>query len=281
MQHYILCPKSGGLFLFSDFKDRSFQNILGSSALYKMVYNRGTATHVYVDNKRYTLKQNEILFCKPLNSLEIVASQEDLKVMALNKDVYKPNTIAEESDFYSFWFFGVQHPHKIVLSSVEQSFYELMFDSIQREFEQFNGAIETQRDILKRIVRVTGIREQTAAFQPILSTGQLSVIKKFNQLIEAHFNKKASFEDITKMLTKSPSFISQLLNKYFGNSKRPQLTERILTESRQLELRRMISGSLQIERPNTVFFNSRLNNKNSQTAYTAQDVVLNQQIQSV
>ncbi|WP_299249408.1 hypothetical protein [uncultured Aquimarina sp.] len=136
----IRCPKSGGLFFLSDFKNTDYQGLLTSSALYKIIYNRGNAVKIYVDHKMITLKRYEVLFCKPLNTVQVSHSHDAVSVVAYNKDFYKLSSAEEEASFYWFWYFGVNHPHIFKLSKVEQGFFKMMYDCMEREF---NGCIDT------------------------------------------------------------------------------------------------------------------------------------------
>jgi len=216
MQHYIICPKSGGLFLFSNFNEATTQTLLASSALYKVIYNRGDATHIHINNSKETIRKGEVLFCKPLDYIEVPRPQTGLQVIAFNKDFYNLKTVDEEKEFYGFWFFGFKRSLIINLNDIEQNFFNVIFNNIEQELNYTNGSIVTQRDILKRIIRITSIKIQTTENKVVLENLQLDIVKRFSQLIEAHFNKKTSFGDIIKMQSKNSSFLHQLFGRFFS-----------------------------------------------------------------
>lgn len=216
MQHYIICPKSGGLFLFSNFNEATTQTLLASSALYKVIYNRGEATQVYINNSSAMVGKGEVLFCKPLQCVEVSNPQTGLQVIAFNKDFYNLKTVDEEKEFYGFWFFGFKHSLIITLNEIEQNFYNVIFNNIEQELNYTNGSTVTQRDILKRIIRITSIKIQTPAKKVIVENLQLDIVKRFSQLIEAHFKKKTSFVDIVKEQSKNSSFLHQLFGRFFS-----------------------------------------------------------------
>ncbi|MDO1501656.1 hypothetical protein Q2T40_16090 [Winogradskyella maritima] len=251
MQHHIICPKTGGLFFLSDFKNKDYEGLLTSSALYKIIYNRGNAVKIYVDHKLITLKKDEVLFCKPLNTVQVSKPHDTVNVVAYNKDFYKLSNAAEEASFYWFWYFGVNHPHIFQLSEVEQGFFQMMYECMEREFNQYNGCIETVRDVLKRVMAVSIMRVEDSPIVPSIGETQLHIIKKFSLLIEEHFRKKIAFTDIPKLLKRNPSYVSKLLTKYFGKRAVKTAKEKFILESKQAGAR--IEKRMEIQYP------SRLN----------------------
>lgn len=259
MQHYIICPKSGGLFLFSNFNEATTQTLLASSALYKIIYNRGEDTQVYVNNSRTAVGKGELLFCKPLHCVQVPSPQTGLQVIAFNKDFYNLKTIDEEKDFYGFWFFRFQNTLIVSLNDVEQICFKTMFDNIEQELVYTNGSIVTQRDILKRIIRITNMKIETPENKILVANLQLDVIRRFSQLIEAHFRKKTSFEDIAKNLSKSKSFLHQLVGKYFNKQKGSK--NYMMTKRAQLHNSGVQIESRSSESSMTIYMNSKLNTK--------------------
>jgi hypothetical protein len=251
MQHHIICPKTGGLLFLSDFKNKDYEGLLRSSALYKIIYNRGNAINIYVDHKMITLKKEEVLFCKPLNTVQVTYQHEAVKVVAYNKDFYRLSNAEEEASFYWFWYFGVNHPHIFKLSEAEQDFFRMMYDSMEREFNQFNGCVDTVRELLKRLMDVSLIRVKGSPIIPAIGERQLHIIKKFSLLIEDHFRNKIAFADIPKLLKRNPPYLSKLLTKYFGKRAVKTAKEKFIQESKQAGAR--IEKRMEIQYP------SRLN----------------------
>ncbi len=251
MQHHIICPKTGGLFFLSDFNNSSYQGVLSASALYKILYNQGKKVTVYIDNAPCQIARGDILYCKPLNTIQVYNVHDDLKVVAYNKDFYELATAEEEAAFYWFWYFGIKHPYAVQLSNVEERYMKRMYDCMEREFHQTNGCIETERDFLKRIMAVSIGRIEAATGHPVIAEAQLHIIKRFNVLIEEHFKKKHSFEDIAKLLGTRTSYLQQLFKKYFTIDRLKGLKETLLLESKQT--------SNHIEKKFELQYNSRLN----------------------
>jgi hypothetical protein len=252
MQHHIICPKTGGLFFLSNFKNKDYEGLLTSSALYKIIYNRGNAVKIYVDHKMITLKKDEVLFCKPLNTVQVSKPHDAVNVVAYNKDFYKLSNAAEEASFYWFWYFGVNHPHIFKLKETEHTFFQMMYDCMEREFKQFNGCIETIRDVLKRLMAVSIMRVEHSPETPAIGEAQLHIIKKFSVLIEEHFRKKIAFADISKLLKQKPSFFKRMFKNYFNT---PNTDKRI----QDIFQKGMDATAFQGKKKTELQFQSRLN----------------------
>lgn len=272
MQHYVISPTSGGLFLFSDFQETSTKNLLSSSALYKIIYNRGTAVNVYLDNSRKRLNKNEVLFCKPLQSVEVLSPHPDVQVIAFNKDFYSLQNQDEEREFYGFWFLGFNHSLIISLNDIEQNFFNITFSCIEQEFI-YNRAAETQREVLKRIISTTNMRLLPPNRSILLGNKELDIFKRFSNLIEAHFKKRTDFEDIVKTISKKPSFLQQIADKYFFKIKKSE--EEMATNRANEYHSKSPLETRAIENSLTVFVNSKLNTKSVMPLFPKNETPLN------
>lgn len=231
MQHYIICPKSGGLFLFSDFQERSTQALLASSALYKIIYNYGKPIKISLGTSKMILKKGNVLFCKPLDCLKVVTNHTNLRIVAFNRDFYSLKTKEEETTFYRFWHYSFKHRLSIALNRIEKNFFNTVFSDIEQEFLYNAKSSLMQRNILKRIIKTISIKIQTSDNKVFLENNQLDIIKRFNQLIESHYQKNTSFESIVKKLPKHQSFIGKIIYKFFG---KPRVVENTIDTKKNL-----------------------------------------------
>lgn len=219
MQHHIICPKTGGLFLFSDFQERSTKALLASSALYKIIYNYGEVVNLDIGaSKKVLLHKGEILFCKPYPSLEIESSHTNFRVIAFNTDFYALKTKEDEIEFHSFWFSAFKDRLVLSLNDIEHSSFKRLFKNIENELIFKNKSLVTQRDILKRIIRFTYVKIQKPENNIVLESKQLYNFKYFNQLIESYYKKNTSFEKIVKYLPKHRSFFRRIIYKVSSTS---------------------------------------------------------------
>ena len=264
MQHHIISPNTGELFFLSDFKDNNYQSLLSSSALYKILFNTGKSEKIYIDNATYIIKSGEIVFCKPLNTVQVYNTNTKLKVVAFNKEFYKLSSTEEEVSFYWFWYFGIKHPHFVDLTSIEHDFFKMMYDRLEWEFVQSNGCIETVRDILKKIMAVSVTKIETLHNKPALADIQLNVIKKFNTLIEEHFQNKTPFTEIVKSLNGKTSYLKVFFKRYFGMSKFKKVARK--------SLEKLQRTSEQSEPEIKLQYNSRLKNAQETGQQTSQQI---------
>lgn len=183
--------KKGGLFFLTDFTSPSYKALLQDSALYKIVLSTANGRTVYVDGKRKTLHKNEVLFCKPLNSLEVIHPQDDLIAIAFNKDFYKVDNPHDEVLFYGFWYFRIHHPLKLSMAEKEMTAFISIFKTFQNEITNKGNIRE---DIIQKKLRLLLIASSQRVAIPeemlFLRQGQLNAIKNFANLIEMHFTKK-------------------------------------------------------------------------------------------
>lgn len=183
--------RKGGLFFVTDFREPSYKALLQDSALYKIVQSTADNRKVFVDGKLNILNKNELLFCKPLNSLEVVHSQSNLTAIAFNKDFYNIDNPNDEVLFYGFWFFRIRHPLKLHIEEKEMYPFISIFGAFQREIRNGNRLKENViRKKLRLLLIASSQRVKTIEDAPFLKQGQLNAIKKFANLIEMHFTKK-------------------------------------------------------------------------------------------
>lgn len=215
MRHYVLCQKTGGLLVLTDLKSINCQSLLECSALYKILLNVGKNVKVYIDNKVTEFKTGQILFCKPLNNVEIVNKNHKVKILAFNKDFYPFYDEEDETSFYWFWFFGAKHPESIVLNESEQRYMEALYRMTEDRFMLKSiEDVEGHKLMIKRIVTVVSLKIQNSANRQVLSRLQLETVKRFNSLIEAHFKKKNKLSDYMEFLQRPPSKLTRLIRQF-------------------------------------------------------------------
>lgn len=251
MQHHIINTETGALFYLSDFDNSDYQSLLSSSALYKILFNTGETGSVYIDNSFRTIKSGEMVFCKPLNAVHINNPHNDIKVIAFNKAFYKLSTKEEEEAFYWFWYHAVSHPRSFTLSALENSFFKMMYDCMEREFDYTKSCKDTIRDSLKRIIAISTAKTVSKDNSPVLGDIELNAIKKFNFLTEEHFRNKVLFADISKLFYKPTPYLNRLFNKYFTKQTPLNVKQKIMEKSQEAVER--------IEKGIELQYNSRLN----------------------
>ncbi|MEW7291603.1 helix-turn-helix domain-containing protein [Aquimarina sp. 2304DJ70-9] len=237
MKHDFINPENGGLFMVTDFEDLSYMPLFMNSALYKVFINTAGDTKLFVDGDLKVIRKNQLFFCKPLNSVEVIDEPSSLKAVAFNKAFYSIRDYDEEVSFYWFWFFGTKYPVLLSLSDEDIYDFETMFDCFEREFENDNKVQEEMlRYVLKRILVLSKLYLQKEDTEPKLHNSQLEIIHKFNELIESHFKKKHQVSEYAAMLFRSPKTISNIFREHSDDTPSGVIRNRIMIEAKKLLL---------------------------------------------
>lgn len=214
MHYYNLCPKTKAIFLFSDTKVLSLYPTLNGSALYKIIYNTGKTAHIKINERRYVLKKGHMLFCKPLDIFEVVSRNKELKILAFNSDFYQFNSIQEKVNFYSFWFFGVQYPFKIILTDTEQTYCGELLDVLLEELDHTKVLAAALRQALRHFTGIASLGSQIAVMKSVLNRQKLGVVKKFNQFVASYLSGKIPSEAVQEIFNLNALSLLQFLNNY-------------------------------------------------------------------
>lgn len=237
MVYHMINTKNAGLLSFTDFKDLDYIPLFLDSAFYKIVLCLEEAT-IYVDGAKRMLKKNEILFCKPLNTIQVVGRPTKLKAVAFNKDFYSLTDYDDEVSFYWFWFYGTEHPLTLKLTENEAKAYTKMYNYLERELEVNDTAKEDELiNVLKRMHSISSLKIQNAHNQPVLLNTQLQTIKRFNDLMDQHFKKKNGTSTKNKFPFKSPRTITQLFKKHKVSNPSDVISEQLIQETKRILLR--------------------------------------------
>ena len=113
----------------------------------------------------------------------------------------------------------------------------MIFDFFEEEFnikDHIQG--EMLRTLLKRLLILSTRIIKEGIPDPNLPKGQVDIIRKFNLLVEEHFNHLHQVKDYADLLFKSPKTLSNLFKKYGENSPLTIINERILLEAKRLIL---------------------------------------------
>ncbi len=227
--------KDNDLFILTDFKCEPSQELLLRQDLYKILWCRNAAPEISIDNYQLKLKKNEVIFCTPLNVIDLPDELEGLVSFVFNKEFFCIQTHDEQVSCHGFLFFGSSQPVTIQLSPTDvQSFKGMvaMFEEDLDIKDHLQG--EMLRSILKRmLIRSTRIAKEELP-QPQISHSHLDVIRKYNILVEKHFREYHNVKDYANLLYKSPKTLSNVFPKYTDKSPLKIINERILLEARRL-----------------------------------------------
>jgi len=221
----------------TDFSDKTSQKLLEKKGLYKIIWAKENNTVLMVDGYNLVLNKSQILFCTPMNVVQIDKEQEGTIALVFNREFYCIRDHDHEVSCYGILFYGSSQPRVISPNEKESKSYNVIHQLLLEEFEtKDNIQGEMLRVILKRIlIKSTRIVKKDIS-QPQLSTIKLDVVRRFNVLVEEYFKEKHQVADYADMLNKSPKTISNLFKKYSDKTALTFINDRIITESKRLLL---------------------------------------------
>jgi len=225
------------LFILTDFNCSLGLDLLKDKGLYKIIWCKEHTINLRVDGAEITLQKDQIIFCTPMNILEIQKNTNDLISLVFNREFYCIQDHDQEVSCNGFLFFGSSVPQVLSLTGKDRQSFGIMFDFFREEFEtkdRIQG--EMLRTLLKRLLIKSRrlIKEDLPASG--LPNSQLDIIRKFNILIEQHFREKHQVADYAELLFKSPKTLSNLFHKYNEKSPLTMINERIVLEAKRLLL---------------------------------------------
>lgn len=229
--------KDEGRFTVTNFQCGPSLQLLQEKGLYKIVWCRNGEQHLVVDGYEVVLRKNQILFCTPVNVVDIPADNHGLTAFVFNREFYCIQHNDSEVSCMGMLFFGSSNAPIIDLTEKDQSSFNAMIVLFQEEFntrDHIQG--EMLRSLLKRMLITSTrlIKQETHTAD--LSVKQVELIRKFNILVEQHFKEKHQVADYAEMLFKSPKTLSNFFKKHNVHSPLKAINNRIAAEAKRLLL---------------------------------------------
>ena len=223
-------------FILTDFNCSPAQQLLRDKGYYKILWNRERTATITVDGYSLVLKKNQVLFCTPLNILEIPLGNGLISIV-FNREFYCLRDHDHEVSCQGLLFFGSSLPAIITLNKTDIISFESMFQIFEEEFEtkdQIQG--EMLRVMLKRLlIKSTRLVVEKSTHSG-LSAPQREIVRKYYVLVENHFKEKHQVSQYADLLFKSPKTLSNLFKKTGDASPLKIINERILLEAKRLLL---------------------------------------------
>jgi AraC-like DNA-binding protein len=229
--------KDAGRFIVTSFQCAPSLGLLKEKELYKIIWCQDHDITVIVDGYHVTLKKNQVLFCTPLNVLEIPTENRGLIAYLFNREFYCIMHNDSEVSCMGMLFYGSSNAPIALLNDREISSFEAILTLLMEEFEikdQIQG--EMLRTLLKRILITATRLIKNEGFTESMSFKQVELIRKFNILVEHHFKEKHQVADYAKLLFKSPKTLSNFFKKHNAPSPLKIINERITAEAKRLLL---------------------------------------------
>lgn len=229
--------KDDDVFILTDFSCEPSQELLNQKDLYKILWSKKGTTKIKIDDYELDLKENGIIFCTPLNVMEIPMDSEGLLAFVFNKEFFCIQTHDEQVSCHGFLFFGSSQPQMIVLNEKESNQFDNMISLFKEDLkikDHLQG--EMLRSLLKRLLILSTRMAKNDLPQPSITNAQMNVIREYNILVEKHFREFHQVKDYANLLFKSPKTLSNLFPKYSEKSPVMVINDRIILEAKRLLL---------------------------------------------
>lgn len=225
------------IFNLTDFNCASSQELLKKKELYKIIWAKDNNVEIFIDGCKVELLTGQILFCTPLNIIEIELGQKGMMSFVFNREFYCIRDHDKEVSCNGFLFFGSSQPIVVDLTKKERKSYKMLYAFFREEFEiQDHIQGEMLRVLLKRMLIKSTRLLRSKIREPQLEDNKVDVIRRFNILVEENFKQKHAVSDYAKILNKSPKTISSLFKKYNQDTPLTFINERIILEAKRLLL---------------------------------------------
>lgn len=229
--------KDEGKFTVTSFQCGPSLQLLTEKGLYKIVWCTEGEERLVVDGYEVVLKKNQVLFCTPVNIVEIPKDNYGLIAFVFNREFYCIQHNDSEVSCMGMLFFGSSTAPIIDLTVKEQASFNAMLVLFQEEFDtrdHIQG--EMLRTLLKRMLITSTRLIKQESYQPDLTVKQVDLVRRFNILVEQHFKEKHQVADYADLLFKSPKTLSNFFKKHDVKSPLKIINERIAAEAKRLLL---------------------------------------------
>lgn len=229
--------KDEGKFTITSFQCGPSLQLLQEKGLYKIVWCTEGEEKIVVDGYDVTLKKNQVLFCTPVNIVDIPKDNYGLIAFVFNREFYCIQHNDPEVSCMGLLFYGSSNAPIIDLNEKDQRSFNALLILFQEEFEtkdHIQG--EMLRTLLKRMLITSTRLIKQETNQVDLSIKQVDLIRKFNILVEQHYKEKHQVAEYAELLYKSPKTLSNFFKKHNVSSPLKIINERIAAEAKRLLL---------------------------------------------
>ncbi|WP_103068115.1 helix-turn-helix domain-containing protein [Aquimarina sediminis] len=229
--------KDESSFVLTDFNCSPSLGLLKSRGLYKIIWCKKHPVRIKIDGYWIDLEKDQVVFCTPINILEIEKNTDGIISYVFNREFYCIREHDEEVSCNGFLFFGSSLPQIVSLNKKERKSFKMLLYFFKEEFEtkdHIQG--EMLRTLLKRLLIKARRMIKEDLIEPELPSSQLDIIRRFNLLVEQHFREKHQVADYAALLFKSPKTLSNLFKKYNDKTPLGTINDRIVIEAKRLLL---------------------------------------------
>lgn len=204
-----------------------------SSDMLKILWNQGESRKIIIDEIAYNFPASHFLALMGHQNFQL-SNNESIVSWGFNRDFYCIIDHDEEVSCAGFLFYGGMGISFIQPSEAEIRKFGALLDVFKDEFEtRDNIQGEMLQMLLKRlIIKLTRLARDQQLSQP-MKTEEFDVVRRFNLLVEQHFQSLHQVKDYADLMNKSPKTLSNLFYLYNEKSPIQIIRERIAMEARK------------------------------------------------
>lgn len=220
------------------FKDEErlehFYDVTGAYNYYTIVWNRGPAQKVRIDEIDYEIGANCIL---PIMMDQSFNFEKPEKIIAwqFNRDFYCVLNHDAEVGCVGFLFYG---PSPTMFVTLHDDHIDEMHDLLTLFEEEFSSEEEVKAEMLRMllvrfIIKITRLAKKQYFGTTQLAEDKFYLLRQYNLLVELHYRKEHQVKFYAGLLNKSPKTISNIFALYSKKSALQVIHERIIAEAKR------------------------------------------------
>ncbi|MEQ9232096.1 MAG: helix-turn-helix domain-containing protein [Cyclobacteriaceae bacterium] len=216
-------------------QEEEFSQVLGRfSNLINIHWNQSEESiPILINHQKLELLPNQITTSTYNQELEFVDGFPT--TFSFNREFYCIIDHDREVSCNGLIFFGTTEPPFITLDTIQRARFSTLMEVFRDEFgTRDNIQGEMLRVLLKRlIIKITRLVKEQNNLKDV-PEDQLTVIRKFNVLVEIHFRKLHQVADYADLLFKSPKTISNYFNKHSRQTPLQVIQDRLILETKKM-----------------------------------------------
>lgn len=225
-----------GTFILTNYNCQPGQRLLKKKDFYKIIWAQDRDRTLAIDGNEIHLMKYQMLFCTPLNVLQI-PKEPGITSVVFNREFYCLKEHDKEVSCNGLLFYGASTLPVINLDEMQIESYERMFGIFKEEFE---GREKNQGEMLQLMLKRLLIKSVRLlkGKKAILNVPKIEVdlIRKFHILVEQNFRELHQVADYAEKLHKSPKTLSNLFKKAGYPSPLQVVNDRVALEGKRLLL---------------------------------------------
>jgi AraC family transcriptional regulator, transcriptional activator of pobA len=199
-------------------------------------WNSENETTLLIDDVRYTLKPNQIVFLTEFHKVD-VANVLEINIIRFNRYFYCIDNHDSEIGCKGVLFFGASQVPIINLNEENRKKFEILWGVFLTELKNKDEMqIEMLQMLLKRfLILATRIYKAENLIVAAEET-KMDVIRNFSFLVEVHYKSKHTVAEYSDLMNKPAKSLTNLFAQHIDKSPLQIIQQRIFLEAKRMLL---------------------------------------------